>query len=92
MSLDPKSPSMKLWHRLLAAGASEGEATELMHGFAHELAERIRAEKPTSSLESAHFFNSGMDYGADIIDPQVQQPPVDEYRLSSHPGVVGGPS
>ncbi|WP_405559099.1 hypothetical protein OHV08_34390 [Streptomyces canus] len=92
MSLDPKSPSMKLWHRLLAAGASEDEATELMHGYAHELAGRIRGEKGATSLESGHHFFSGMDYAADIIDPQEQQPPVDEYRLSTRPRIVGGGS
>jgi hypothetical protein len=92
MTLDPKSPSMKLWHRLLAAGASEDEATALMHGYAHELAERIRSERGATSLPDGHFFFSGMDFAADLIDPQAQQPPVDEYRLSSRPGVVGGPS
>lgn len=92
MTLDPKSPSMKLWHRLLAAGADEDEATELMHDYAHELAERIRGEKGTTSLESGHHFFSGMDYAADIIDPQARQPSAGEYGLSTRPGVVGGGS
>lgn len=83
---------MKLWHRLLAAGASEDEATELMHGYAHELADRIRGERGTTSLESGHHFFSGMDYAADIIDPQAEDYPVDEHRLSARPGVVSGES
>jgi len=83
MSLDPRSPSMNLWHRLLAAGVSEGEATALMYGYAHELAERIREQRGSTTLPDGHFFFSGMDFAADLIDPQVQQPPVDEYRLST---------
>lgn len=83
MSLDPRSPSMTLWHRLLAAGVSEDEATALMHGYAHELAEQIREQRGTTSLPDGHFFFSGMDFAADLIDPQAQQPPVDEYRLST---------
>lgn len=74
---------MKLWHRLLALGVSEEEATELMHGYAHELAEKIRAEKGSGTYAPGVYFHSGMDYAADLIDPQVQQPPVDEYRLST---------
>jgi hypothetical protein len=62
----------------------------LVDAFAHELAERIRSERGTTSLPDGHFFFSGMDFAADLIDPQAQQPPVDEYRLSSRPGVVGG--
>lgn len=57
----------------------------LMHGYAHELAELIREERGTTSLRDGHFFFSGMDFAADLIDPQVQQAPVDEYRLSTRP-------
>lgn len=77
---------MNLWHWLLGHGASEEAAMQLMNGYAHELAERQR--------------KAGLDWGgvpdmdafgaADLIDPLVQQPPVDEYRLSTRPGVVGG--
>ncbi|MGW4603751.1 hypothetical protein ACWENS_10820 [Streptomyces sp. NPDC004532] len=81
MTLDPKSPSMKLWHRLLALGVSEEEATELMHGYAHELAERIRTYAERDDLD--YYSPQGLGEAADLIDPQVQQPPVDEYRLST---------
>ena len=83
---------MKLWHRLLAAGVSEDETAELMFGYAHELADRIRGEKGTTSLESGHHFFSGMDYAADLIDPQAEGYPADEYRLSTRPGVVSDES
>ncbi|MFI5992536.1 hypothetical protein ACIBAC_11870 [Streptomyces sp. NPDC051362] len=78
MSLDPKSPSMKLWHRLLAAGASEAEATELMHGYAHELAERQR-----TWIEERSDLPWWVDQIPDVIDPEEQQPPVGEYRIST---------
>lgn len=87
MSLDPKSPSMKLWHRLLAAGVSEDEAATLMHGYAHELAGRQRAwidERTDMPWWAGEI--------PDLIDPQAQQPPVDEYRLSTRGPVVGGES
>lgn len=85
MDLDPKSPSMKLWHRLLALGVSEDEATELMNGYAHELAERIRyGDYPAHATD-------GAEYAADVIDPWTSQPGT--YVLSTRrPGVVGGPS
>lgn len=91
MSLDPKSPSMALWHRLLAADVSEAEATELMHGYAHELAERQR----NWDAEAAGYTDPQMAvYGvADLIDPEVDDdgadgddvdlPPVGEYRIST---------
>jgi hypothetical protein len=85
MTLDPNSSSMNLWHRLLAAGVSEDEATTLMHGYAHELAERQR-----SWIEERSDMPWWVDQIPDVIDPQEQHPPVDEYRLSTRPGVVGG--
>jgi hypothetical protein len=89
MSLDPRSPSMNLWHRLLAAGVTEEEATTLMHGYAHELAEQIRDKygKPRwegDEPEYAYGYNAATHDAADLIDPQAQQPPVDEYRMSTH--------
>ncbi|MFJ4785176.1 hypothetical protein [Streptomyces sp. NPDC088794] len=84
MTLDPRSPSMNLWHRLLAAGVSEEEATTLMHGYAHELADRQRAW-----IEERADMPWWVDEIPDIIDPEAQRPPVGEYRLSSRPGVVG---
>ncbi|MBE4788409.1 hypothetical protein [Streptomyces caniscabiei] len=42
-TLDPKSASMRLWNALLAHGVTAEEATVLMNGYAHELAERQRA-------------------------------------------------
>ena len=93
MSLDPKSPSMKLWHRLLALGVSEGEATELMHGYAHELAGRQRAS--LDDLFDRYDRTFHQDAFTDlvaVIDPQEQQPPVDEYRLSTRGPIVGGGS
>ena len=42
---------------------------------AHELAAKIRAEKGTTSLESGHHFFSGMDYAADLIDPDASAGP-----------------
>lgn len=74
---------MTLWHRLLAAGVSEDEATTLMHGYAHELAERQREDIDYDSGNTTPDFIAGRLSGADLIDPQEQQPPVGEYRLST---------
>ncbi|MEU3281580.1 hypothetical protein [Streptomyces antibioticus] len=40
---------------------------------AQELAEKIRAERGTTSLESGHHFFNGMNYAADLIDPKAQR-------------------
>lgn len=72
---DPKSPSMRLWHRLLAAGASEDEATELMNGYAHELAERQRSlADANDELDHDHHvygFSGAVRKAADLIDPSA---------------------
>jgi hypothetical protein len=87
MSLDPRSPSMNLWHWLLAHGASEDEATELMNGYAHELAERVRGWAATQvGGEIEEIYG----YAADLIDPQSDDFLVDEYRPSTRPGAVSG--
>lgn len=77
---------MTLWHRLLAAGVSEDEATALMHGYAHELAERIREDIDLEAHPGDAVYpceDCAMVRAADIIDPQEQQPPVGEYCLST---------
>lgn len=91
MSLDPKSPSMALWHCLLAAGVSEDEATTLMNGYAHELAGQQR----NWDAEAAGYTDPQMAVYAvaDLIDPEIDDdgeggddvdlPPVGEYRLST---------
>lgn len=65
--LDPKSGSMRLWQALLANGSSEDEATALMNGYAHELADRIRNEGAYWGQSSA----AGKVYraAAKLIDP-----------------------
>ncbi|WP_143661142.1 hypothetical protein [Streptomyces sp. M41(2017)] len=78
MSLDPKSPSMALWLRLLAAGVSEDEARTLMNGYAHELAGRQR-----TWIEARTDMPWWVDQIPDVIDPDEQHPPVDEYRIST---------
>lgn len=70
--LDVNAPSFKLWQALITRGATEDEATELMNSYAHELAERIRAEKGSGSYEPAELFRGGMDFAADLIDPEAR--------------------
>lgn len=40
--LDASRPSWKLYNKLLALGVTVDEASELLNGYAHELAERVR--------------------------------------------------
>jgi hypothetical protein len=89
--LDPKSPSMALWLRLLAAGVSEDEARTLMNGYAHELAGQQR----NWDAEAAGYTDPQMAVyaAADLIDPETdddgegdgygEPPPVGEYRIST---------
>ena len=56
---------------LRRAGLSTPRAEANLDAFAHELAEQIRAEKGSGTYEPGVYFRSGMDYGADIIDPQA---------------------
>lgn len=48
-------------------------AREVLDQHASELAEKIRAERGTTSLESGHHFFRGMDFAADLIDPKAQR-------------------
>lgn len=73
MTLDPKAPSMRLWHALAGRGVDAYEATELMNGYAHELAERIRAtSKPDDADDRGGFVEQGAGWAADLIDPKAQ--------------------
>jgi hypothetical protein len=62
-------PSWTLYNKLLYLGVSVDEATALMNGYAHELAERQRAEGASWGQDSA----AGKVYraAADLIDPAV---------------------
>jgi hypothetical protein len=63
---------MRLWHVLLEHGVDE--ATELMNGYAHELAEQIRATpKPDDPDDRGGFVEQGADWAADLIDPKAQR-------------------
>lgn len=48
-------------------------AQGILDKHAHELAEKIRTERGTTSLESGHHFFSGMGFAADLIDPKAQR-------------------
>lgn len=56
-------------------GLDEEETAELIDAFAHELAEQIRAERGSGTYEPGVYFRSGMDYGADLIDPKATAGP-----------------
>lgn len=51
--LDTSRPSWKLYNKLLTLGISAEEAGELMNGYAHELAERVRAHPVYSNRKAA---------------------------------------
>jgi len=74
-AFDPRSPSMRLWHRLLAGGATEDEATALMNGYAHELAERLICDEKAGVA----VYRPGLMWAAEVIDPQ----PDDEESSSA---------
>ncbi|UJV42065.1 hypothetical protein [Streptomyces sp. AMCC400023] len=67
--LDPKSPSMRLWHALVGRGIDADEATMLMNGYAHELAERIRQ---WAAVEVSGEIEEIYGYAADMIDPESE--------------------
>lgn len=71
--LDPNSASLRLWHALLAGGASEEEATVLMNGYAHELADRLRNVHGSGDGESWDWWDAATIPAscADLIDPNV---------------------
>ena len=49
----------------------EEVADRILNAHAHELAEQIRAQKGSGTYEPGVYFRGGMDYGADLIDPQA---------------------
>jgi hypothetical protein len=67
---DMSRPSWKLYNRLLLLGASADEASELMNGYAHELAERQRYEHNEVGGGCSLGVCDG-DRLADLIDPEV---------------------
>lgn len=69
---DPKSPSMRLWQALLSRGVDAEEATVLMNGYAHELAEQQRSyaeEEWTGSDARMILRRRVARHLADLIDP-----------------------
>lgn len=84
---DPRSLSMNLWHALIGRGVDEGEATTLMNGYAHELAERQRVEARSPGLvlrvsrpEDPRAVAMALaDHLTDLIDPHVR-PASDEEQ------------
>ncbi|MGQ4353132.1 hypothetical protein [Streptomyces drozdowiczii] len=65
----PEDSRARLIAYLCQAGLSTVRANAVLDAYAHALAERIRAEQGTTSLENGHHFFSGMDFAADLIDP-----------------------
>ncbi|MFF5703378.1 hypothetical protein ACFY7H_12855 [Streptomyces sp. NPDC012794] len=62
-------PSWHLWAWLLRHGADPEKATELMNGYAHELAERIREhEYDAGEVGPVHL---AFQAAADVIDPSA---------------------
>jgi len=68
--LDMSRPSWKLYNKLLALGVSGDEATELMNGYAHELAETIRNAPEAPEAWDDDYYR-GEAAAADLIDPEV---------------------
>ncbi|MEU4133674.1 hypothetical protein [Streptomyces wuyuanensis] len=69
MAVDVNAPSYKLFRRLVENGVDANEATELMNGYAHELAEKQRQH---------HDLGGGCELGVchgeelpDLIDPEA---------------------
>lgn len=76
-----QQPRYRLWHGLLALGASEELATDLMNDFAHELAEEIRKEAnepspgplPLGGKLQWNSYARGELAAAEVIDPQSDE-------------------
>lgn len=72
MDAELSTPSWALYRKLLVLGVSADEATELMNGYARELAEKIRNEPaPDDPDDYGGFVDAGADWAADLIDPSV---------------------
>ncbi|MEU9218893.1 hypothetical protein AB0D47_20355 [Streptomyces sp. NPDC048376] len=67
--LDQSRPSWVLYNRLLALGVSVDEASSLMSGYAHELAERQRAVNFDWYEDDASGAYLARDHLANLIDP-----------------------
>lgn len=63
---DTSRPSWKLYNRLLALGVSVEEASELMNGYAHELAAQQRAA--LGDVMDRWFGNLHQDTFEELID------------------------
>lgn len=70
-AFDPKSPSALLWNALVRHGVDADEATALMNGYAHELAERLRNIHGSGEGDAWNWWDAADIPGAcaDLIDP-----------------------
>ena len=71
---DLKLPSWQLYNKLLLLGVPVDEASDLMNGYAHELADRIRTYADRDDLD--YYSPQGLREGADLIDPEKTGPAV----------------
>ncbi|NUP18378.1 MAG: hypothetical protein HOZ81_20300 [Streptomyces sp.] len=51
---------------------AEHAAKTVLEAHARYLAEKIRAEKGSGTYEPGVIFRGGMDFAADLIDPEAQ--------------------
>jgi hypothetical protein len=68
-------PSWKLYNKLLNLGATVDEATALMQGYAHELADRARAGIALFEDHVGGFqYAREMREIIDVVDPTTPDP------------------
>jgi hypothetical protein len=65
-------PSWKLYNKLLSLGVSMDETTGLMNDYAHELAERQRAEWSTIRSAITQIHPDDIAGLIDLVDPEAE--------------------
>ena len=69
----PSQPELDELARLATyTGASVQQLMHFRHTVLRAAAEKIRTEKGSGTYEPAVMFRSGMDYAAELIDPQAR--------------------
>lgn len=81
--LDRSRPSWELYNRLLGLGVTVDEASALMNGYAHELAERLRAHPVYSSSQATWNRHTLYGLAGESFEAQKELDALSEAIVSS---------
>lgn len=86
--LDMSRPSWKLHNKLLLLGATAEEAGELMNGYAHELAEKVRKHPVYSDSKATWHHHMLYGLAGETFEAQAELDGLTEAIVDSLAGSI----